>query len=44
MRILIADAGAVGGVFGARLVQVGRDVTFLVRLRVYQDRLGRKIP
>jgi 2-dehydropantoate 2-reductase len=31
MRILIIGAGAVGGVFGARLVQAGRDVTFLVR-------------
>jgi len=31
MRILIAGAGAVGGAFGARLLQAGRDVTFLVR-------------
>ena len=31
MRILIVGAGAVGGYFGARLVQAGRDVTFLVR-------------
>src|ERR1700691_1327992 len=31
MRILIVGAGAVGGYFGARLAQVGRDVTFLVR-------------
>jgi 2-dehydropantoate 2-reductase len=30
MRILIIGAGAVGGIFGARLVQAGRDVTFLV--------------
>jgi 2-dehydropantoate 2-reductase len=31
MRILIIGAGAVGGYFGARLAQAGRDVTFLVR-------------
>ena len=31
MRILIAGAGAVGGYFGGRLAQAGRDVTFLVR-------------
>jgi len=29
-RILIVGAGAVGGYFGGRLVQAGRDVTFLV--------------
>lgn len=31
MRILIVGAGATGGYFGARLLQHGRDVTFLVR-------------
>jgi 2-dehydropantoate 2-reductase len=31
MRILVVGAGAVGGYFGARLAQAGRDVTFLVR-------------
>jgi 2-dehydropantoate 2-reductase len=31
MRILVAGAGAVGGYFGGRLAQAGRDVTFLVR-------------
>jgi len=31
MRILIVGAGAVGGYFGSRLAQAGRDVTFLVR-------------
>ena len=31
MRILILGAGAVGGYYGARLSQVGADVTFLVR-------------
>ncbi|MFI5233298.1 MAG: 2-dehydropantoate 2-reductase [Gemmatimonadales bacterium] len=33
MRILIVGAGALGGYFGARLMQIGRDVTFLVRPR-----------
>jgi 2-dehydropantoate 2-reductase len=32
LRILIVGAGAVGGYFGGRLAQAGRDVTFLVRL------------
>lgn len=31
MRILVVGAGAVGGYFGARLAQAGRDVDFLVR-------------
>lgn len=31
MRILIVGAGATGGYFGGRMVQAGRDVTFLVR-------------
>ncbi len=31
MRILIVGAGAIGGYFGGRLLQAGRDVTFLVR-------------
>jgi len=31
MRILIVGAGALGGYFGARLLEAGRDVTFLVR-------------
>ena len=31
LRILIVGAGAVGGYFGGRLAQAGRDVTFLVR-------------
>ncbi|NKX51608.1 oxidoreductase, partial [Arthrobacter deserti] len=33
MRILVAGAGSTGGYFGARHVQAGRDVTFLVRPR-----------
>jgi 2-dehydropantoate 2-reductase len=33
MRILVVGAGAIGGYFGGRLVQAGRDVTFLVRER-----------
>jgi 2-dehydropantoate 2-reductase len=31
MKILVVGAGAVGGYFGARLAQAGREVTFLVR-------------
>ncbi len=31
MRILVVGAGAVGGYFGGRLLEIGRDVTFLVR-------------
>jgi 2-dehydropantoate 2-reductase len=31
MRILVLGAGATGGYFGGRLVEAGRDVTFLVR-------------
>lgn len=33
MRFLILGAGATGGFFGARLVEAGADVTFLVRER-----------
>ena len=33
MRILVVGAGAIGGYFGGRLKQAGRDVTFLVRQR-----------
>src|SRR5260370_33991773 len=33
MRILVVGAGAIGGYFGGRMVQAGRDVTFLVRPR-----------
>lgn len=33
MRILVLGAGAVGGYFGGRLQQTGRDVSFLVRPR-----------
>ncbi len=31
MRILVLGAGATGGYFGARLIEAGEDVTFLVR-------------
>lgn len=31
MRVLVIGAGATGGYFGGRLLQAGRDVTFLVR-------------
>jgi 2-dehydropantoate 2-reductase len=33
MKILVVGAGAIGGYFGGRLLQAGRDVTFLVRPR-----------
>src|SRR6516165_10858260 len=33
MRILVVGAGAIGGYFGGRLLQAGRDITFLVRPR-----------
>ncbi|WP_435022523.1 2-dehydropantoate 2-reductase (plasmid) [Tundrisphaera sp. TA3] len=33
MRILVVGAGATGGYFGGRLLEAGRDVTFLVRPR-----------
>jgi len=33
MRFLIVGAGAIGGYFGGRLLEAGRDVTFLVRPR-----------
>lgn len=33
MRILVVGAGAIGGYFGGRLLEAGRDVTFLVRER-----------
>src|ERR1700727_2458797 len=31
MRLLVVGAGAIGGYFGGRMLQAGRDVTFLVR-------------
>jgi len=33
VRILVVGAGAIGGYFGGRLLEAGRDVTFLVRPR-----------
>jgi len=33
MRILVVGAGSIGGYFGGRLLEAGRDVTFLVRAR-----------
>src|SRR3984957_10333018 len=33
MRLLVVGAGAIGGYFGGRMLQAGRDVTFLVRPR-----------
>ena len=37
MRWLILGAGALGGFYGARLLQAGADVTFLVRPRRQQQ-------
>src|SRR5260370_9124043 len=31
MRVLVVGAGAIGGYFGGRLLEAGRDITFLVR-------------
>ena len=31
MRTLMVGAGAIGGYFGGRLLEINRDVTFLVR-------------
>jgi 2-dehydropantoate 2-reductase len=33
MRVLVVGAGAIGGFFGGRMLQAGRDITFLVRPR-----------
>jgi 2-dehydropantoate 2-reductase len=33
MRVLVVGAGAIGGYFGGRLLEAGRNVTFLVRAR-----------
>jgi 2-dehydropantoate 2-reductase len=33
MRVLVVGAGAIGGYFGGRLLQAGKDITFLVRPR-----------
>jgi len=33
MRFLVLGAGALGGLFGGRLLKAGADVTFLVRPR-----------
>jgi 2-dehydropantoate 2-reductase len=37
VRILILGAGGVGGVFGAKLIQQGADITYLVRPQRYQQ-------
>jgi 2-dehydropantoate 2-reductase len=37
MRILVIGAGAVGGYFGGRLAEVGRDVSFLAHPRHAED-------
>src|ERR1700722_9478461 len=33
MRTLVVGAGAIGGYFGGRLLEINRDVTFLVRAK-----------
>jgi 2-dehydropantoate 2-reductase len=33
MRVLVVGAGAIGGYFGGRMLQAGKDITFLVRQR-----------
>lgn len=33
MRVLVVGAGAIGGYFGGRMLEAGRDVTFLVRAK-----------
>src|ERR1700730_550210 len=33
MRVLVVGAGAIGGYIGGRMLQAGRDITFLVRPR-----------
>lgn len=45
MKILILGAGGIGGYFGARLIQTGADVTFLVREARQQliDRAGLQV-
>ena len=47
MRILVVGAGAIGGYFGGRLLEAGRDVTFLVRpsrkAQLARDRPGHPI-
>jgi 2-dehydropantoate 2-reductase len=41
MKILVIGTGAVGGYFGGRLVQAGRDVTFFVRPQRKQELASR---
>ncbi len=44
MRIVIYGAGAVGGYFGARLVQAGEEVVFVARGRQLAALRSRAIP
>src|SRR6266700_6153049 len=37
MRVLVVGAGAIGGYSGGRILQAGRDITFLVRPRRAQE-------
>lgn len=42
MKILVVGAGALGGYFGGRLLQAGRDVTFLLRPNRIQQLIDSK--
>ena len=42
MRILVVGAGSIGGYFGGRLLEAGRDVTFMVRSRPASNSLPPK--
>lgn len=48
LRVLVVGAGAIGGYFGGRLIEAGRDVTFLVRdgraAQLAQDGLAIRSP
>jgi 2-dehydropantoate 2-reductase len=44
MRILVVGAGAVGGYFGGRLIQAGRDVTLLVLPKQAEEIRARGLP
>ena len=36
MKILIVGAGGIGGYFGAKLINAGADITFLLREKRHQ--------
>ncbi len=43
MRVLVVGAGAIGEYFGGRMLEPGRDVSFLVRSRCAAE-LARTVP